>query len=434
MGGPPGGAPRGRGEQAGATEVARMPEVARMTPRADTRTQLNTDTVGDAAVSPLVRSSAAWAWRLLVILAAVVAVWEIFQRLEVVIVPLALAAMIAALLLPAVDFLQRYEVPRGAAVASVILATVMVFGGLLTFVVNQFVDGAAALVDQVTHSIDTTRRWLIHGPMHLSADQINHVGDSAVQALRNNQDKLTTGAMSTATAITEILTGAVLMLFCVIFLLYGGRGIFAFVSRIFPADVRPRVRRAGRAAFHTLSGYVRATFVVALVDAAGIGTGLAIMAVPLALPLASLVFLGAFIPLIGAVVSGSVAVIVALIAKGWLYALITLGVIIAVQQLEAHVLQPLVMGRAVSLHPIAVVLAIAAGGVLSGIAGALLAVPTLAFVNSAVRVLMAADPPAEEAVQARADSGPAIAADADDVSGRRSDWATEVPRPPARQP
>ena len=156
------------------------------------------------------------------------------------------------------------------------------------------------------------------------------------------------------------------MLFTLIFLLQGGRHIFAFVTKIFPTNVRDRVRDAGRAGFHSLIGYVRATFLVALVDAVGIGTGLAIMGIPLALPLASLVFLGAFIPLVGAVLAGGLAVIVALIAKGWVYALITFGLIIAVQQLEAHVLQPLVMGRAVSLHPLAVVLAIAAGGCHAG--------------------------------------------------------------------
>jgi predicted PurR-regulated permease PerM len=174
------------------------------------------------------------------------------------------------------------------------------------------------------------------------------------------------------------------------------------------------VRDAGRAGFHSLIGYVRATFLVALVDAIGIGTGLAIMGIPLALPLASLVFLGAFIPLVGAVIAGGLAVIVALIAKGWVFALITLGVIIAVQQLEAHVLQPLVMGRAVSVHPLAVVLAIAGGAVLAGIVGALLAVPTVALVNSAVRVLLANDPDAEEAML-EAEVGPAIDAEPDDL-------------------
>ena len=217
--------------------------------------------------------------------------------------------------------------------------------------------------------------------------------------------------------MTEIVTGALLVLFTLIFVLHGGRNICAFVTKIFPPNVRDRVRDAGRAGFHSLIGYVRATFLVALVDAVGIGTGLAIMGVPLALPLASLVFLGAFVPLVGAVVAGFLAVIVALIAKGLIYALITLGLIIAVQQLEGHVLQPLVMGRAVSIHPLAVVLAIAGGGVLAGIVGALLAVPTVAFLNSAVRVLLARDPEAEEAAQESQD-GPILKAEADDV-GRR---------------
>ena len=178
--------------------------------------------------------------------------------------------------------------------------------------------------------------------------------------------------------------------------------------------MRDRVRDAGRAGFHSLIGYVRATFLVALVDAVGIGAGLAIMGIPLALPLASLVFLGAFIPLVGAVIAGFLAVVVALIAKGWIFALITLGLIIAVQQLEGHVLQPLVMGRAVSIHPLAIVLAIAGGAVLAGIVGALLAVPAVAFLNSAMRVLLAPDPEAEEAGM-EAEDGPLVKSEADDV-------------------
>jgi predicted PurR-regulated permease PerM len=251
------------------------------------------------------------------------------------------------------------------------------------------------LVDQVSASVDGVRGWLIDGPLHLSRDQIDHAGDAVISTLQENQARVTSGALSTAATVTEIVTGAVLVLFTLIFLLHGGRGIFAFVTSIFPTTVRERVRDAGRAGFRTLTGYVRATCLVALVDAVGIGTGLAIMGVPLALPLASLVFLGAFVPLIGAVFAGGVAVIVALIAKGWVYALITLGLILAVQQLESHVLQPLVMGRAVAVHPLAVVLAITSGGVLAGIVGALLAVPIMAVLNSAVRVLLAPDPEVE---------------------------------------
>jgi predicted PurR-regulated permease PerM len=258
------------------------------------------------------------------------------------------------------------------------------------------------LVNEVERSIDSAKKWLIDGPPHLSRQQIDQAGNSAIQALQNNEEKLTSGALATAATITEIVTAALLMFFTLIFFLYGGRNIWEYVTKIFPTHVRERVRAAGRAGYGSLIGYVRATFLVALVDAAGVGIGLAIMAVPLALPLASLVFLGAFIPLVGAVLSGFLAVIVALLAKGVVYALITLGVLIGVNQLEAHILQPLVMGRAVSIHPLGVVVAISTGGVLAGIVGALLSVPTVAFFNNAFKVLLARDP---EAVAEETDDG-----------------------------
>ncbi|HEX5142357.1 MAG TPA: AI-2E family transporter [Mycobacterium sp.] len=365
----------------------------------------------DESVPPLVRKMAAWSWRLLVLLAALLAALWIFSKLEVIFVPVLIATMLTALLLPLVDWLDRRGAPRGGAVALVLLSSFAVLGGLMTFVISQFVDGLPGLTEQVTRSIDSARAWLIDGPLHLSHDQIYNAGNSVTNAIRNNQEKLTSGALSTAATVTEIVTGALLVFFTLIFFLHGGRNIWQYVTRIFPLRVRERVDDAGAAGFHSLIGYVRATFLVALVDAVGIGTGLAIMGVPLALPLASLVFLGAFIPLVGAVITGFLAVVVALLAKGFIYALITLGLILAVQQLEAHVLQPLVMGRAVSVHPLAVVLGIAAGGVLAGIVGALLAVPTIAFLNSALRVLLAEDPAAEEQRQeALADEGESVPA------------------------
>lgn len=368
----------------------------------------------DASVTPLVRKSAAWAWRLLVLFAAVVALLWVAQKLLVLVVPVALATMLAALLLPLVDWLDRRGAPRGGAVALVLLGSFAILGGLMTFVVSQFASGLPQLVNEVNRSIDSARTWLIEGPAHLSREQIDNFGNSAIEAVNNNQERLTSGALSTAATVTEIVTGALLVFFTLIFLLHGGRNIWAFVTRIFPTTVRTRVSDAGRAGFHSLIGYIRATFLVALVDAVGIGTGLAIMGIPLALPLASLVFLGAFIPLVGAVITGFLAVVVALLAKGFVYALITLGLIIAVQQLEAHVLQPLVMGRAVSIHPLAVVLGIAGGGVMAGIVGALLAVPIIAFLNSAIRVLVAEDPDAEKA-RMKEDDGPIVDAEPDQV-------------------
>ncbi|HUE33745.1 MAG TPA: AI-2E family transporter [Mycobacterium sp.] len=373
----------------------------------------------DAAVEPLVRRAAAWAWRLLVILAAFVALLWVVKKLEVIVVPVLLALMISALLVPAVDWLDRRGVPRGGAVAVVLLAGFAILGGILAFVIVQFVYGLPDLTEQVTRSIESTRRWLIEGPAHLRGEQIDNAGNAAIQALHNNQAKLTSGALSTAATITELVTAAVLALFTLIFFLYGGRNIWQYVTKLFPVDARERVREAGHAGYGSLIGYVRATFLVALTDAAGVGTGLAIMGIPLALPLASLVFLGAFIPLVGAVIAGFLAVVVALLAKGIVYALITLGLLVAVNQLEAHLLQPLVMGRAVSIHPLAVVLAISTGGVLAGIVGALLAVPTVAFLNNAIQVLLAPDPSAEadKQIEEAGDAGVIVRAEPDRPDG-----------------
>lgn len=349
----------------------------------------------DASVEPLVRKTAAWAWRLLVILIAVLALLRVVEKLEIIVVPVLVALLLSALLVPVVDWLDKRGLPRGGAVALVLLGGFAILGGILAFVVLQFIDGLPGLTEQVTNSIESTRRWLIHGPAHLRNEQIDNVGNAAIEALHNNQAKLTSGALSTAATVTELVTAAVLVLFALIFFLYGGRNIWQYVVKIIPSHVRNRVHEAGNAGYGSLIGYVRATFLVALTDAAGVGAGLAIMGIPLALPLASLVFLGAFIPLVGALISGLVAVVVALLAKGIVYALITLGVLIAVNQMEAHLLQPLVMGRAVSIHPLGVVLAISTGGVLAGIVGALLAVPTVAFLNNAIQVLLAPDPSAE---------------------------------------
>lgn len=349
----------------------------------------------DEAVHPLVRKAAAWSWRLLILLATAAAVGWLVMRLEVIFVPVALALMLSALLLPGVDWLDRHRVNRGLAVFLLMLSGIVAIAGVLAFVISQFIEGLPGLVDQMTQVIDSTRNWLAEGPLHLSRDQVDNIGNTVTEMLRRNQAKLTTGAMSTAATVTEIITGAFVVLFTLIFFLYGGRNIWSFLIKIFPTQVRGRVHLAGIAGFRSLVGYVRATFVVALVDAAGVGAGLAILGVPLALPLASLVFLGAFIPLVGAVVSGLLAVIVALIAKGPISALITLGVIVAVNQLESHVLQPLVMGRAVSIHPLAVVLGISTGAVLAGIVGALLSVPMIAFADRAIRVLIAPNPSAE---------------------------------------
>jgi predicted PurR-regulated permease PerM len=346
------------------------------------------------SVHPIVRIGAEWTWRLLVLAAGVAVLAFMVAKLDTVLIPIGLALLGSGLLSPLVDWMHRRGIPRVIAVVVALLGSIGVVAGILTFVVQQFVEGVPQLGDQFTTSIQSVQNWLTDGPFHFSEDQIRSAGDSVVRAIQSNQEALTSGALTTAAVIGEIFTGLALMLFTLIFFLYGGNQIWQFVTRLAPTPARRRIRIAGIQAFTSLVGYIRATVAVAAVDAIGIGAGLAILGVPLALPLASLVFIGAFIPIVGALLTGFVAVFIALVTKGLITAVIALAVVVGVMQVEGHVLQPLFLGRAVRLHPLAVVVAIATGIVLAGIIGGLLAVPIVAMVNTAVRSLMADDPEA----------------------------------------
>ncbi|MEV6770660.1 AI-2E family transporter [Nocardia sp. NPDC051030] len=395
------------------------------------------------AVHPTVRKAAEWSWRLLIILAAVLAVAYLAHRLSSVTIPLSIALLAAALLAPLVDMMQRLGVPRSLGVFVALAGSLGLLAGIMTFVVEQFVTGVPQLSDEFKDSVHKIQDWLINGPLHLSNEQIRNAGDNILKTIESNQDTLTSGALTTATVIGEFFTGTFLTLFILIFFLYGGDQIWAFVTRLIPTAQRERVRTAGRLGFGTLTGFVRATVLVAGVDAIGIGAGLAILNVPLALPLASLVFIGAFIPIIGSFLAGSVAVFIALMTKGLVTALIVLGITVAVMQLEGHVLQPLLMGRAVRIHPLAVVLAIAVGVVLAGIAGGLLAVPFVAVLNTAMRSLLADTP--EELFQDLHTGEPherMYSADPDEISGPdkyevpvpAGDAAPDEPKPDTSKP
>ncbi|MDL9946593.1 AI-2E family transporter [Gordonia sp. ABSL11-1] len=338
-------------------------------------------------VHPLVRATAEWTWRLLVIAAGAFVLLRIFHEFEEVLVPVALAILGAAMLVPVVDAMDRRRVPRSLAVLVTIIVALGLLAAVMTFVVQEFIRGFPELTKQITVTVDRTRDWLVNGPIGVDDDQVRNLGNEVTTFLEHNQDKVTSGALATATTATEIITGALLSVFLLIFFLYGGGQIWTFVTKLVPRHTRGRVRAAGTAGFGTLVGYVRATVAVAFVDALGIGVGLAILSVPLALPLASLVFLGAFIPIVGALITGTLAVMVALVTQGWIAAVIALAIVIGVMQVESHVLQPFLLGRSVRLHPVAVVLAIAAGIVSAGIIGGLLAVPLIAFANTAIRHL-----------------------------------------------
>ncbi|RAS65918.1 putative PurR-regulated permease PerM [Lentzea atacamensis] len=344
---------------------------------------------GDATSIPAaLRFSAALGWRFLVVVAALYVVGVIFSRLAALVVPLAIALLLAALLAPAVGFLMARRVPRGLATALVLVGGLVVLGGLLTFVVVTFVNGLPDLAAQLARSVDTVSGWLVSGPLQLSETQLRDFADRIVKTLQDNQSSITSSAITTAATVGETFAEMLLVLFSLTFFLYDGLRIWQFLLRVVPVAPRRRVDVAGRRSLAALVSYVRATGAVAVVDALGIGIGLAVLRVPLAVPLAALVFIAAFVPIFGAVVAGGVAVLIALVANGPVTALIVLIIVIAVNQLESHILQPFLLGRAVKLHPLAVVMAIAAGLLVAGIAGALLAVPLLAVLNSAVRSLL----------------------------------------------
>jgi putative heme transporter len=356
------------------------------TPRNGRRTD---DDVPDV-VPRVLRVSAALGWRLLVVVAALYVIAMVVAYVAAVVVPVAIALLLAALLQPAVHRLQEHRVPRGLATALVLVGGLALLGGVLAFVVVTFIRGAPDLGSQLTASINDIADWLRNGPLALSDTQLRNVQNQLLDTLNANQTSITAGALTTAATVGEMVTELLLVVFTLIFFLHGGMSIWQYLLNVVPTKVRTRVDVAGRRGLAALVSYVRATAVVAVVDALAIGIALAVLGIPLAVPSAALVFLGAFIPILGAVVAGGVAVLIALVSKGLVSALIVLGVVIAVMQLESHVLQPLLLGRAVKLHPLAVVLSIATGLLVGGIAGALLAVPFLAVLNSGIRSLLSA--------------------------------------------
>ncbi len=325
--------------------------------------------------------------RLLVIAAGLALLIYLVILLRIVVIPVAIAILLTALLAPAVHGLHERHVPRGPATALVLVGGLAVLGGLLSFVVTTFINGFPALATQLVASFAKLEPLLAGPPFNLPSTWVQDLPTELGAAVSANRDALTSGALTTAATVSEVVAGVALALFSLIFLLYDGPQVWSFLLRLAPRLRRERVDVAGRRAFASLVGYVRATVLVAVVDAIGIGLGLAIVGVPLVIPLAALVFLGAFVPTVGAVLTGVVAVLIALVANGPVAALIILAVVVAVQQLEGHVLQPLLLGRAVELHPLAVVLSVASGLVIGGIVGALLAVPLLAVINTAVRSL-----------------------------------------------
>jgi predicted PurR-regulated permease PerM len=345
----------------------------------------------DVLVPRGVRVAAAWSWRLLVIAVAVGAGLWLLAQVRLVVVPLAVALLLSALLEPAVARLREAGLPRSLAAAIVMIGGLAALVGTLTAVVQAFVDGFPELYRSVQEGIGRIESWLRTGPFGLSRNQLNQALESARNWLDENRESITGGAVSTATetatTVGHVLAGLFLVLFTTFFFMRDGRVIWGFVSRMFPRSAQGSVYGAGNAAWRTLTSYVRATVLVAFIDGVGIGLAALILGLPLWFPIAALVFLASFIPIVGATISGLVAVLVALVTQGPFTALLMLIAVVVVQQVEGHLLQPLLLGRAVALHPIAVIIAIAVGVVAAGIVGALIAVPVVAVLNTAVRYL-----------------------------------------------
>jgi predicted PurR-regulated permease PerM len=375
--------------------------------------------------------AAAWSWRFLVIVAAGFVIAKAVGMLTLVVMPVVVALFLAALLQPVVVMLARV-VSRGAATGLVVLGLVALVAVMLTFATQQVVQGVTDLSDQVVNGLDQIRTWLTDGPVNASDAQIEDAIQQAQDAVTSSNAEIVKRLTEVSTTVSHVVAGFFIVLFSLYFFLADGRSIWAWVVRLFPRVARARVDSSGQVAWLSLTAFVRATVLVAFTDALGVTIVAAILGLPFVAAIGVLVFIGAFIPLVGATISGAVAVLVALVAKGPITALLMLAGVIAVQQLEAHVLQPFLLGRMVRVHPLAVILAVASGVFLAGIPGALVAVPLAASIN-AVAVYLASAPPEPEESGGSEAVDAAEAAEAAEGEGSEADAArspAEAPEPP----
>jgi predicted PurR-regulated permease PerM len=346
--------------------------------------------------------AAAWAWRLIIIGIATYALFRGIEFFAELTIPVIVALLVSALGSPAVSAMERVGIRRGLGAAVVVLGGLALVATMLAFAGQQVVSGANDLATQVSDGLGEIRNWLNTGPFHLSDQQINDYIQKAQDSLKT---KAQNGAFlsqvtNLGSVLTHLLAGLFLVLFSTYFFLADGDRIWAWFVRLAPRAARARVDSSGRVAWISLTQFVRATVIVAVTDAIGVMIAASILRVQFVLAIGVLVFLGAFIPIVGAFVAGTVAVLVALVDHGWVVALIMLGAVVLVQQIESHVLQPFLMGRFVSLHPLGVIVAIAAGILVAGVPGALVAVPFAAAANAVAQHLASETVVGEDAERA----------------------------------
>ncbi|AWB89776.1 AI-2E family transporter [Salinibacterium hongtaonis] len=328
-----------------------------------------------------VRIAGAWSWRILAITGVLAIFVFLIMELRIVVVPLMIATLLSALLVPLTQFLVRHRWPRWLAIVTTLTALITVIGGLVVLVVWQIRVGWPDLRDQSLVAWEGLKDFLLQSPLHLTEDQITQYGEELWTTIQRDSEVWVSGALSIGSSAGHFVAGLFLVIFATIIMLIDGRGIWNWVVRLFPQKARAAVNGSGLAGWGTLTNFVKVQIFVAAIDAVGIGLGAAILQLPLVVPIAIAVFLGSFVPIIGAVITGALAVFIALIYKDIVIALIMLGIVLLVQQVESHILQPLIMGNAVKVHPLAVVLAVAGGSYLAGIPGALFAVPVIATLN-----------------------------------------------------
>ena len=351
---------------------------------------------GRPEVPPALRRLAAWSWRLLVILTAAGLVLYLLILLKVIVVPVIVALFLATLLVPMVAWLEGRGWSHLPAVLAVFLGAVVLLVAIVAGLVPLIGNELDTLRERADEGIQEVQAFIASRPFGLSEEDLNGYLEQARAWFSENSSGLTQGAVRGATLVGEVITGLILCLFLTFFFVKDSERFTRWILDFVGAGRAGHLREIGHRSATAVSGYLRGQATVGLVDAVFIGIGLVIVGVPLVVPLAFLTFVAAFLPLVGAFAAGALAALVALVTKGFTAALIVVGITVLVQQLEGHLLAPLLLGRAVSLHPVVIILALAAGAILGGIIGAFLAVP-IAAVVTAVGTYLRGEPVGEPA-------------------------------------